>query len=158
MGLFSSKSSSSSSTTNVTETVTAGAQDEGIAAAGGSSININVVDPGAVTLAGDVASDTIEAAGANLRSSLDFGEVSLVSSLDFARDVVDLAGKQSADALKIYSEKAQEDLQAAVTLSKGQTQQVTENITKWSLTIVGVLAAAGVLMFVFNPGANRGHA
>jgi hypothetical protein len=35
---------------------------------------------------------------------------------------------------------------------------VTENITKWSLTIVGVLAAAGVLMFVFNPGAKRGHA
>lgn len=155
MGFFDSSSSSETKNYTQTETTTAGAES-GIAAAGGSSVTI--LDPGAVKLAGDVASNTIEASGASLRSSLDFGEVSLSGALDFALDVVDLAGKQSADALKIYSAKAQEDLQAAVTLSKGQTQQVTENITKWSLTIVGVLAAAAALMFVFNPGAKRGHA
>lgn len=153
MGLFSSKSSSSSSTTNLTETITAGAQDQGIAASGGSVIN--VLDAGAVTLAGDVASDTIDAAGSNLRSSLDFSDTASGRAFDFALDVVDRAGKQSGDALQVYSEKAKEDLDAAITLSKGQTQQVTENITKWSFTLVAVLAAAGVLMFVFNPGARR---
>lgn len=166
MGFF--DSSSSSETTNVTNTKTATAGAEsGIAAADASTVNI--LDPGAVALAKDVAAKTIEASGASLRSSLDFGESSLVKSLDFSNalasraynfsaDIVDKAGKVSADTLKIYSEKASADLNAAVSLSKGQTQQITENITKWSFTLIAILAAAGVAIFIFNPRGSRGNA
>lgn len=122
MGLFSfldsnSSSSSTSSTSTTTNTTTAGAQDGSIAAAH----DVNIVDPGAIKLAGDVVSALAQVSG----KSLQYYSEQNKQSLDKAVEV-------------------------ALEATKAPVQQLTESVFKYGTAAVVMLGLGIGAMWMFG--------
>lgn len=115
--LFSSDSQSSSSSSTTTTTTTAGASDNSIAAAR----DVNVVDPGAIKLAGDVVAQLAKVSGGALQY---YSE----------------QNKQSLD-------KA---VEVALQATKQPIQQLTESVFKYGTASVVLLGLGIGAMWMFG--------
>lgn len=142
MGWFGVNKSKQTAVNTSTDNSNVAASDSSIALGQGAVFYSESLDGGAIEEAFGLGNNALDTVGASVKSAFGFGG----EALSLVGDAFARAATITTSAQEKQAQSARDSLQAVVALSTAQqkagVQSLTENVMKWGVVALGVMAAA----------------